>query len=105
MQSLSKMMPAVQDFERRLGILQNVEPIIENAVKTLQKAIDLNGSPLEPAKPKAAPKKAVDDDMSLESLTAAAAAPAAPAGGLDLAQLQQLLGAAQAAPAPAPEPE
>lgn len=51
------MMPAVQDFERRLGILKEVEPIIENAVKTLQKAIDLSGSPLEPAKPKPAPKK------------------------------------------------
>lgn len=63
-----------------------MEPIIENAVKTLQKAIDLNGSPLEPPKPKVAPKKAVDDDLSLDSLTAAAAAPAAPAaGGLDLA--------------------
>lgn len=56
MQSLSKMMPAVQDFERRLGILQQVEPIIENAVKTLTKAIDLNGSPLEPAKPKVVAK-------------------------------------------------
>ena len=47
MQSLSKMMPAVQDFERRLGILHEVEPIIENAVKTLEKAIDLKNSPLE----------------------------------------------------------
>jgi len=87
MQSLSKMMPAVQDFERRLGILHDVEPIIENAVKTLQKAIDLNGSPLQPAMPKAAQKPKVEDDYSLDSLTAAAAAPAAPAGGLDLASL------------------
>ena len=43
---------------------------------TLQKAIDLNGSPLEPPKPKVAPKKAVDDGLGLGSLTAAAAAPA-----------------------------
>jgi hypothetical protein len=42
------MMPAVQDFERRLGILHDVEPIIENAVKTLNKAIDLKDSPLAP---------------------------------------------------------
>lgn len=35
MQSLSKMMPAIQDFERRLNILHSVEPIIENAVNTL----------------------------------------------------------------------
>ena len=47
------MMPAVADFERRLGILHDVEPIIEKAVQTLTKAIDLNGSPLEPPKPKA----------------------------------------------------
>ena len=88
MQSLSKMMPAVQDFERRLGILHEVEPIIENAVKTLQKAIDLNGSPLEPPKPKAAPKPKQEEDFSLESLASAAAAPApAAGGGLDLAAL------------------
>ena len=74
------MMPAVQDFERRLGILKEVEPIIENAVKTLAKAIDLSGSPLEPAKPKvvAAPK---EEEFSLDSLTQAAAAPS---NGVDL---------------------
>ena len=55
MQSLSKMMPAVQDFERRLGILHQVEPIIEQAVKTLEKVIDLKGSPMAPPKP-VAPK-------------------------------------------------
>jgi hypothetical protein len=46
MQSLSKMMPAVQDMERRLGILHQVEPIIEKAVKTLESVIDLKNSPL-----------------------------------------------------------
>ena len=68
MQSLSKMMPAVQDFERRLGILQQVEPIIENAVKTLQKAIDIQGSPLAPPKPAAPAPKPIDtsNDLSLE---------------------------------------
>ena len=79
------MMPAVQDFERRLGILHDVEPIIENAVNTLTKAIDLNGSPLEPPKPKVAPAKPKEDDLSLESLANAAAAPAPQAaGGIDL---------------------
>ena len=94
------MMPAVEDFERRLGILKQVEPIIENAVKTLQKAIDLTGSPLEPPKPKVVPKKqeVVDEDeLSLESLAQAAAAPAAKsAGGLDLSSLSALLVAQQA---------
>jgi len=77
MQSLSKMMPAVQDFERRLGILKQVEPIIENAVNTLTKAIDLKSSPLEPPKPKEVPKQSApsNDDFSLESLTEAAAGP------------------------------
>lgn len=99
MQSLTKMMPAVQDFERRLGILHEVEPIIENAVKTLSKAIDLNGSPLEPPKPKPAPKKEESDDFSLESLAQAAAAPAPSAGGLDLSSLAAMLGGGgQAAP-------
>lgn len=100
------MMPAVEDFERRLGILKQVEPIIENAVKTLQKAIDLTGSPLEPPKPKVVPKKQeADEDFSLESLAQAAAAPAAQsAGGLDLNTLTALLGAQQAS-APAAEAE
>ena len=92
MQSLSKMMPAVQDFERRLGILKQVEPIIENAVKTLTKAIDLKNSPLEPPKPKEVPKpQPANDELSLESLTEAAAAPASN-GGIDMSMIQQLLG-------------
>lgn len=74
-------MPAVQDFERRLGILHDVEPIIENAVKTLQKAIDLNGSPLEPPKPKVVAKPK-EEEFSLDSLSSAAAAPAM--GGIDM---------------------
>jgi len=81
------MMPAVQDFERRLGILKQVEPIIENAVKTLTTAIDLKNSPLEPPKPKEVPKPPpVNDDMSLESLTEAAAAPSG-GGGSDMSSL------------------
>lgn len=42
MQSLSKMMPAIQDFERRLGILHQVEPILESAISTLSKVVDLS---------------------------------------------------------------
>ena len=55
------MMPDIQDFERRLGILHQVEPILENAISTLSKVVDLN-SPLSAApvvkkakKPVAAP--------------------------------------------------
>jgi len=86
MQSLSKMMPAVQDFERRLNILHSVEPIIENAVNTLQKVLDLKGSPMEPPRAPPPPPKAAMPDLSLDSLTEVAAAPAAPAG-LDMSAL------------------
>jgi hypothetical protein len=61
MQSLSKMMPAVQDFERRLGILHQVEPIIEQAVSTLEKVIDLKGMG-PPPKPKEEPKPVVEEE-------------------------------------------
>ena len=66
------MMPAVQDFERRLGILHQVEPILESAISTLSKVVDLNSPvPALPGavvpKPKPAPKPA----------------PAAPQLGLD----------------------
>lgn len=83
------MMPAVEDFERRLGILKQVEPIIDNAVKTLEKVINLQNSPLMPARPpQPAPPPPAEssNDFSLESLTQsiAPAPEAAPANGLDL---------------------
>ena len=81
-------------MERRLGILHQVEPIIEKAVKTLESVIDLKNSPLAPPAPTPAPKPAAvpDTDLSLDSLTEIAAAPAAPAGGIDMSQLTALLG-------------
>jgi hypothetical protein len=30
-------------MERRLGIMQSVEPVLENAIKTLQKVVDVRG--------------------------------------------------------------
>lgn len=64
MQSLSKMMPQIQDFERRLNILHEVEPILENAINTLSKVVDLN-APLAPApKPKPAPVAAPTPDIN-----------------------------------------
>ena len=30
-------------MERRLGIMQSVEPVLENAIKTLQKVVDIRG--------------------------------------------------------------
>lgn len=36
------MMPAIQDFERRLNILHEVEPILENAIGTLSKVVDMS---------------------------------------------------------------
>lgn len=76
------MMPAIQDFERRLGILHQVEPILENAIGTLSKVVDMS-SPLTA--------------LALPAAPAAAAEPAPPpppppppaAPGLD--QLKQLL--------------
>ena len=105
MQSLSKMMPAVQDMERRLGILHQVEPIIEKAVKTLESVIDLKNSPLQPAAkaPAQAPAAPSSDDFSLDSLTEAAAAPAAPQAP-DMSALLGMLGGG-AAPAAEPEAE
>lgn len=70
-----------------MNILHSVEPIIENAVNTLQRVLDLKGSPMEPLRPAAPPPKAAVQDLSLDSLTEAAAAPSAPAGGLDMAAL------------------
>ena len=32
------MQPQINDMERRLGIMQSVEPVLENTIKTLQKA-------------------------------------------------------------------
>ena len=100
MQSLSKMMPAVQDMERRLGILHQVEPIIEKAVKTLESVIDLKNSPLQPAaKAPVQPPVAPAEDFSLDSLSEAASAPSQ---GPDMAALLGMLGGGGA---PAAEPE
>jgi hypothetical protein len=30
-------------MERRLGIMHSVEPVLENAIKTLQKVVDVRG--------------------------------------------------------------
>ena len=60
------MMPQIQDFERRLNILHEVEPILENAINTLSKVVDLN-APLAPApkpKPKPAPVAAPTLDIN-----------------------------------------
>ena len=35
--------PQINDMERRLGIMQSVEPVLENAIKTLQKVVDVRG--------------------------------------------------------------
>jgi hypothetical protein len=69
MQSLSKMMPQIQDFERRLGILHQVEPILENAINTLSKVVDLN-SALPALKPTPKPKPAAPASPDLGTLKA-----------------------------------
>merc|ERR1711988_560067 len=37
MKAIEGMQPQINDMEGRLGIMQSVEPVLENAIKTLQK--------------------------------------------------------------------
>merc|ERR1719329_1585265 len=39
----SRVFSHINDMERRLGIMQSVEPVLENAIKTLQKVVDVRG--------------------------------------------------------------
>ena len=43
MKAIEEMKPQMKDMERRLGIMQSVEPVLENAIKTLQKVVDVRG--------------------------------------------------------------
>ena len=43
MKDIEGMRPQINDMERRLGIRQSVEPVLENAIKTLQKVVDVRG--------------------------------------------------------------
>merc|ERR1712227_647240 len=43
MKAIEGMQPQIIDMERRLGIMQSVEPVLENAIKTLQKVVDVRG--------------------------------------------------------------
>merc|ERR1712193_440833 len=43
MKAIEGMLPQINDMERRLGIMQSVEPVLENAIKTLQKVVDVRG--------------------------------------------------------------
>merc|ERR1719265_2834108 len=43
MKAIECMQPQINDMERRLGIMQSVEPVLENAIKTLQKVVDVRG--------------------------------------------------------------
>merc|ERR1719247_922544 len=39
MKAIEGMQPQINDMERRLGIMQSVEPVLENAIKNIQKAL------------------------------------------------------------------
>merc|ERR1711965_315630 len=41
MKAIEGMQPQINDMERRLGIMQSVEPVLGNAIKTLQKVVDV----------------------------------------------------------------
>ena len=43
MKAIEGMQPQINDMERRLGIMQSVDPVLENAIKTLQKVVDIRG--------------------------------------------------------------
>ena len=43
MKAIEGMQPQINDMERRLGIMQSAEPVLENAIKTLQKVVDVRG--------------------------------------------------------------
>merc|ERR1712072_1098531 len=43
MKAIEGMQPQINDMERRLGIMQSVEPVLENAIKTFQKVVDVRG--------------------------------------------------------------
>merc|ERR1712167_453282 len=43
MNAIEGMQPQINDMERRLGIMRSVEPVLENAIKTLQKVVDVRG--------------------------------------------------------------
>merc|ERR1711988_387824 len=43
MKAIEGMQPQINDMERRLVIMQSVEPVLENAIKTLQKVVDVRG--------------------------------------------------------------
>merc|ERR1712127_286123 len=43
MEAIEGVQPQINDMERRLGIMQSVEPVLENAIKTLQKVVDVRG--------------------------------------------------------------
>ena len=71
------MMPAIQDFERRLNILHQVEPILENAIMTLNKVVDMSAAvplaPPPPPKPEPAPAATGTPDIAtLKALLAQA---------------------------------
>ena len=40
MKAIEGMQPQINDMERRLGLMQSVEPVLANAIKTLQKVVD-----------------------------------------------------------------
>jgi len=65
------MMPAIQDFERRLNILHQVEPILENAIMTLNKVVDMSASlPAPVPKPEPAPAPAAPATPDVGTLKA-----------------------------------
>merc|ERR1719240_393257 len=43
MKAIEGMQPQINDMERRLGTMQSAEPVLENAIKTLQNVVDVRG--------------------------------------------------------------
>jgi len=43
MKALESMQFQINELERRLGIMQSVEPVLENAIETLQQVVNVSG--------------------------------------------------------------
>ncbi len=43
MKSIEGTQSQINDMERRFGIIQSIEPALDNALKTLHKVVDVHG--------------------------------------------------------------
>lgn len=60
---LQSFQPYIQDMERRMAILKQVEPVLESAIKTLSQVIDVKGMmPKKKPEPELPPPPPKEED-------------------------------------------